>query len=361
MSKYYMGIMCGTSLDSLDISIASFNEKKIRVVGFKSFGVIDSLKKEIQKCKLEPRNHKKHEKTDYKLSSKIITSIKNILSHYKIKSSDITCIGFPGITLEHKPSKKRSSYLGDPNMIASETSLIVISDFRQCDIDAGGEGAPLSAFFHNYINKKRKDFITFINLGGFANITLKSGQKVLGFDTGPANYLIDMWCRRKFNKEFDSGGKLASKGNIHTKLLKKLLNDRYFKIKPPKSTGFEDFNWEWLQKHLSKFKNINRFDVLSTLTYFTIITIADTINEYRPKSRQIYFCGGGAKNNLLVNGILSLTNKKRCLNIYPGINEKNLESLSFAWLSMIRKKSQKINNNSITGAKKSRFLGTIYR
>ena len=101
--------------------------------------------------------------------------------------------------------------------------------------------------------------------------------------------------------------------------------------------------------------------MLSTLTYFTIITIADAINEYKPKSRQIYFCGGGAKNNLLVNGILSLTNKKRCLNIYPGINEKNLESLSFAWLSMIRKKSQKINNNSITGAKKSRFLGTIYR
>ena len=361
MSKYYMGIMCGTSLDSIDISIASFVKNKVRVVGFKSFRVNSHLKKEIEKCKLGPTNSNKINKTNDLVSMKIISSIKNTLSYFKIKNTDIHCVGFPGITLEHRPGRKKSTYLGDPEKIAQKTSLVVISDFRQCDIDAGGQGAPLSAFFHQYLNKSKKDFITFINLGGFANVTLKSGKKIFGFDTGPANYLLDLWCRKKFNKNFDSNGRLASQGNINPKLLKNLLNHKYFKIDPPKSTGFETFNAKWLQSCLSKLKTINKIDVLSTLTYFTIITVANEVNRFNPKSEQIYFCGGGSHNQLLVRGILSLSNKLRYTNIHPGVDEKNIESLSFAWLSMVRIKSQKITNTTITGSKKARLLGTIYR
>ena len=280
--------MCGTSLDSFDISVASFHNGKLKVLGFKSFKLEEGLKKEIQKCKTYPQNHKAHKKTNKTLSIKVISSIKKTLSEYKIDKSDVAGIGFPGITLEHKPKNKKSTYLGDPSMIAAETSIAVIADFRQSDIDAGGQGAPLTAFFHNFLNQKRKDFITFINLGGFANITLKSGKKIMAFDTGTANYLMDLWCRKKFNKDFDSGGKLALKGNVQPKLLQQLLNNKYFKLKPPKSTGFEDFNWDWLKGHLLKFKNINRFDVLSTLAYFTIITIINEINKYKPKSKYLY-------------------------------------------------------------------------
>ncbi|MEC7832628.1 MAG: anhydro-N-acetylmuramic acid kinase [Pseudomonadota bacterium] len=361
MSKYYMGIMCGTSLDSIDISIASFSKNKMRVIGSKSFKINNSLKKEIEKCKLKPNNCNKVNKTSDLVSKKTISSIKNTLSYFKIKKTDIHCIGFPGITLEHRPNRKKSTYLGDPKKIAQETSLVVVSDFRQCDIDAGGQGAPLSAFFHQYLNRSKKDFTTFINLGGFANITLKSGNKVFGFDTGPANYLLDLWCRKKFNKDFDHNGKLASKGNINPPLLRSLLNHKFFKIRPPKSTGFEDFNEKWLQSHLSKIKGIKKIDVLSTLTYFTIITVVNEINRFNPKSKNIYFCGGGSNNLLLVQGILSLSDKIRQTRICPGVDEKNLESLSFAWLSMIRKKSQKITNTTITGSRKSRLLGSIYR
>ena len=283
MSKYYMGVMCGTSLDSFDISVASFDKDRIKVLGFKSFRLKNNLKKEIQRIKLFPRDKKKLEKINNQLSLEVIASIKKTLTYCKIKKNDIACVGFPGVTLEHKPSKKKSTYLGDPNLVAAKTSLIVIADFRQSDVNVDGQGAPLSAFFHCHINKKRNDFITFVNLGGFSNITLKFRQRILGFDTGPANYLIDMWCRKKFNMEYDSEGKHALQGNIHPRLLKSLLSHKYFKTKPPKSTGFEDFNWGWLENHLLKFKDINRFDVLSTLTYFTIITISNEINNARSK------------------------------------------------------------------------------
>ena len=361
MSKYYIGTMCGTSLDSFDISIASFTNNKTRVLGFKSFKLGSSLKKEIQKCKFVPKKYKAHTKANELLNKKVISSIKKTLSHYKIDKNDIAGIGFPGITLEHKPKNKKSTYLGDPSTIASKTSIAVIADFRQTDINAGGQGAPLSAFFHIFLNQNRKDFITFINLGGFANITLQCGKKILAFDTGVANYLIDLWCQKKFNKKYDFGGKLALKGSVHPKLLQKLLDDKYFETGPPKSTGFEYFNWEWLKKHLQKFKKINRFDVLSTLSYFTIITVINEINRYQPKSKHLYIGGGGANNKLLVQGILTLTGKTRYLNIGSKISEKNLESLAFAWLSMMRMESHKITNTSITGAKKSRLLGTIYR
>ena len=156
MSKYYIGTMCGTSLDSFDISIANFNNNKIRVLGFKSFKLENKLRREIQKCKLIPRKYKNHEKAHDLLTKKIISSIKKTLSQYKIDKNDVAGIGFPGVTLEHRPKNKKSTYLGYPDIIASKTSIPVIADFRQTDIDAGGQGAPLSALFHNFLIKIKR-------------------------------------------------------------------------------------------------------------------------------------------------------------------------------------------------------------
>jgi len=360
MSKYYLGIMCGTSLDSIDISIACCINTKIKAVGFKSYGLEDKLKKRINRQKTSKTSEKSLIELNYDISVKIASHIKNILKEFSIKKESVKGIGFPGITLNHRPDVGHSSYIGDPNIISSRTSIPVVADFRQTDIDAGGQGAPLTGLFHNYLNGCKKEFITFVNLGGFANITLKKGRKVIAYDTGPSNYLIDLWCREKFNRDFDLDGRLASMGDVDINLLKSLLKDKFFERPAPKSTGFEYFNHQWLKKHLSKLKKINKLNVLSTLTYFTAITVSNELNRYKTKGNLVYFSGGGAFNNILVKGILDLTVKKRLKSLGKGMNEKNLESMAFAWLASIRIANKKFAKSSITGAKKSYLLGVIY-
>ena len=360
MSKYYLGIMCGTSLDSIDISIACCTNTRIKAVGFKSYSLEDKLKKRINRQKTSKTSKKSLIELNHDISIKIVSHIKNILKEFGFKKESIQAIGFPGITLNHRPDAGQSTYMGDPEIISSKTSIPVVADFRQTDINAGGQGAPLTGLFHNYLNSFKKEFITFVNLGGFANITVKKGEKIIAYDTGPSNYLIDLWCRKKFNREFDLDGRLAAMGDVDVNLLKSLLKDKFFKKPAPKSTGFEYFNHPWLKKHLSKSQGINKLNVLSTLTYFTAITVSDELNRYKTKSNLIYFSGGGAFNNILVKGILDLTGKKRLKSLVKGVNEKNLESMAFAWLASMRMSNKKFTKSSITGAKKSYLLGAIY-
>tara|TARA_Y100000590_G_scaffold109050_1_gene124175 strand:+ start:1735 stop:2814 length:1080 start_codon:yes stop_codon:yes gene_type:complete len=358
MSKYYIGTMCGTSLDSVDVSITSFESKKIKIIDFQSYPLGNQLKKEINLHKSKYPSKKNLDKLNLSVSLLMSKYINKIITKNKLNAEHIKAIGYPGITLNHDPSKKRSEYLGDAEKINLKTGIPVVADFRQTDIDCGGQGAPLSALFHSFLYNK--DPVIFVNLGGFANITLKKGYKFYGYDTGPANYLLDLWCQKKLNKEFDASGNLAQKGEVQLSLLNSMLKDKYFKKLPPKSTGFEYFNWKWLMDHLSKYKNINKLNVLSTLTYLTSITVAQEINKYHVKSKFIFFAGGGSKNKMIVDKIIELTGKKRQLKLKNNIDEKNLETVSFAWLAKMRINKQKIPNLSITGSKKSSLLGFIY-
>ena len=357
MSEYYLGIMCGTSLDSIDVSIVKMENSRLKVMGFEEYKINDNLKKKINKQK---KLNKANKKLDYEVSAIISSYIKKILKKYTIKLNQVMGIGFPGITLNHNPKNKTSTYIGAPKEISNLTSIPVVSDFRQTNIKAGGQGAPLTGFFHQYINKQSKKNTSFVNLGGFANITIKSMGKVFSYDTGPANYLIDSWCREKFNISYDKGGKLAQKGEIHLGFLKSMLQDKFFKKKPPKSTGFESFNYNWILKHLKKFNNIKKLDVLATLTYLTISTISCELNKDRGRSKMVYLYGGGAKNLTITDGIKSLTRHKQLKSLGYGITKKNFESVAFAWFTIQRINNKKFQKSKITGVIKSHYLGNIY-
>jgi len=358
MSKYYIGTMCGTSLDSIDVSIASFKSTKIEIIDCQSYPLNNKLKKEININKINVQSSEKLNKLNISLSNLISKYINKIIHKNKLNKKHIEAIGYPGITLKHEPHKKRSLYLGNAEMISKNTGIPVVADFRQSDINCGGQGAPLSALFHAFLYNYQQ--MIFLNLGGFANITFKKGNKFYGYDIGPANYLLDMWCQKKLKKKYDSFGKLAEKGAVNSNLLISMLKDKYFKKLPPKSTGFEHFNWQWLMLHLSKFRNLNSLNILATLTCFTSTIIAKEINKYNIQTEFIFFAGGGSKNKTVVDKIINLTGKKRLKKLKNNINEKNLESISFAWLAMMRMNKQKIFNQSITGAKKPRLLGSIY-
>jgi anhydro-N-acetylmuramic acid kinase len=360
MSKYYLGVMCGTSLDSIDISIINAVGKKFKVFGFKEYQLSQKFKDEINSLKSSKPKNIEVNNFNIKITTLIISHIKNILKKYKLNKSDISAIGYAGITLDHRPDLKKSLYLGDPEILATLLSIPVISDFRQTDIDAGGQGAPLTGLFHKYLNTITNKNLIYLNLGGFANVSIPNKSKLISYDTGPANYLIDAWCREKFDIEFDLNGRLASMGEIDSEVLKLMLKDKYFIKKPPKSTGFELFNLSWIRKYLKKNSFYRDINILSTLTYLTVITVSNDINKYKDKPNSIFFYGGGAFNKLIVQGIIDLTKLKKVKSLRYGIDEKNLEATAFAWLASMRINGIKFPKSEITGSSKSYYLGNIY-
>mgnify|MGYP005708598557 CR=1 FL=1 len=358
MPENYIGTMCGTSLDTLDVALCNFGKaNKVRL--FRSFRLGQPLRDQINLCKQKPSNKRLLENTDEMVTEFIINSLSKFITLNKIKN--IKAIGYPGITVVHKPKQKTSVTLGDPRKITKRLAMKVIADFRMTDMQAGGQGAPLAPYFHDYISLKQKSFINIINLGGFANLTYKSNHKLMAFDTGPANYLIDMVSRKYFKQPYDKCGLLAKKGKVNVCALKAMLADKYFEQAPPKSTGFEKFNIKWLDKFIRKYKISDETSLIATITELTSISVSDAINTSNIDSPYIFFSGGGSKNTHIRRDILKRTGMTEIKNLPWGLNYKNLESCAFAWLAMKRDKSDMILKGYVTGAKKNRRLGTIYR
>ena len=357
MPENYIGIMCGTSLDSLDLSLCDFERNK-KVKYFKSYRIGQPLRNKINECKNHPYRKKLFNETDELITQFIIESLTKFISASNTKK--IVAIGYPGITIIHNPKRKISKTLGNPAIIAKKSGLRVIADFRLTDMKHGGQGAPLAPYFHEYISSKSRNFINFINLGGFANLTYRSNNKLMAFDTGPANYLINEVSKKYFKKDYDKNGRLAKTGKINDKALLSMLSDKYFYQDPPKSTGFEKFNIQWIEKYKDKFQ-LSRSSLIATLTQLTSISVSDAINFNDLDSNEIFFAGGGSKNPLIKREILKRTGFNEIKNLPWGLNFKNLESSAFAWLAMKRVKGKPISKGYITGAKTSRLLGIIYR
>ena len=358
MPEYYIGIMCGTSLDSLDLSLCRFGKvNQIKI--FKEYKIKSTLKDQINVCKSKPNNQSLFNKVNKDVTDFIVTSLNKFISSSNIK--DIKAIGFPGITIKHDPKKMVSKVLGDPQIIASEIKIRVIGNFRLTDMKVGGEGAPLAPYFHDYISTFHKSFINIINLGGFANLTYKSDNRINAFDTGPANYLIDLVSNKYFGIPFDKNGKLSKKNKANEKALLAMLSEKYFSLPAPKSTGFETFNLKWINKYKKKFNIRNKNTLIATITELSIISISDAINSNNLDSPDIFFSGGGSRNTFVKNSILKRTGSNEVKSLPFNINYKNLESASFAWLAMKRVNGEYIKKGYITGASRSRKLGIIYR
>ncbi len=356
MPEKYIGIMCGTSLDSLDLCICNF-DKTAKVELFKSYRLSQSLRDKINLCKKKPSNKKIFEDTDHEFTLFLVSCVNKLVC--SINKQNIMAIGFPGITIVHKPKTRISLTLGDPRKIAEATGIRVVADFRIADMKVGGQGAPLAAYFHDFISSKEKNFINIINLGGFANLTYKSHQRLMAFDTGPANYLIDMISKKYFKQDYDKNGLLAKNGIVNYDALKAMLADKYFNLDPPKSTGFEKFNLRWLDKFIKKFR-LNRNSLIATVTELTSISISDAINTCDLDSVYIFFAGGGSRNSVIRKEVLKRTGMIDIKKLPWGLDYQNLESCAFAWLAMKRVKGEMITNGYVTGARKSRKLGIIY-
>lgn len=378
-SELYIGLMCGTSIDGVDVALVEFNNGNCRLVESYLHPIEDELKGKLRSlCSLSSQENYlqnfEHRvellgELDQRMGCVFAESVKQLLKQKQIEASSIKAIGSHGQTIRHQPALKTpfTLQIGDPNLIAYHTGITTIADFRRMDIAAGGQGAPLAPAFHNAAFRCEEENRIILNLGGIANITLlpqDSKDSVLGFDTGTANTLLDVWFMQnnpKANEDFDKNSQFAQQGEVDQVLLEFLLDDPYFALPPPKSTGREYFSIEWLWQKLKQTgKIIPSASVQRTLLEFTAITIRDAVKQLNLDNYNIYTCGGGTHNHFLIERLEDLTAHSIKPTDVLGVSGDYLEAITFAWLAHQRLTLQPGNLPSVTGANEPKILGAIY-
>ena len=288
-----------------------------------------------------------------------------LINHIGIASSNIQAIGSHGQTIRHRPNSSPpfSIQIGDPHRIAEITGITTVSDFRRRDIAAGGQGAPLMPAFHRALLGNSHEDRAVVNLGGIANLTLLPAcGVVLGFDCGPANTLLDCWHSHYHSDElFDKDGHWAASGKIHPELFDLLIDDAWFSVPPPKSTGREYFNLDWLTERTVRWPELRPADVQATLVELSVWAISNALQNFQPSTKRLYVAGGGCRNTYMMN---QLTQRLSHMHVEPisatGLDPDFLEAMGFGWLAAQTLNHIPVNLASITGAEGGRVLGSIH-
>ena len=370
-NNYFIGTLSGTSMDAIDASIYKITNK-IKLVDSISFKMPEDLKAKLfylskSKKNLFQNPTKALKQADDEFTRITVKTIKRLIKKSGLCSSDITAIGSHGQTIQHSPFSKKpySLQIGSPDLIAIQTGITTIGNFRQTNIINGGSGAPLTPAFHQKFLRNKNQNRVIINIGGISNLTLLlKNQKIMGWDSGPGNCLIDQSVKFFSNgkNSFDKNGRWGKKGDLKKldKLINEFLSREYFHRKPPKSDSTENYNFSEIY---SREIQISKFDWISAMTEITAKSIFNSLKENcNVKELGIYLCGGGSKNLFLMDLIKSKLPKKWKLYTTEalGIDPMLVETSTFAWLAKQRIESRKINLRSSTNAEIS-LTGEIFK
>ena len=362
--EIYIGLMTGTSADSLDCAAVEFSDNELNIIGLKNYDIPSSIKEEIS----ENTRSKKLDETllkdlDSRLGKFFSDKVEEFIESLCLKKEKIGAIGSHGQTIKHEPNSMPpfSLQIGNPQLMSNQLGIKTISNFRDHDIAKGGQGAPLSPIFHKEVfaieNKKR----VIINIGGITNISLLVGSKLIGFDTGPGNCLLDIWTKKNRKGNFDNEGNWAKSGTVDQGLLNIMMKDTYFSLEPPKSTGPDYFNLSWLQDCLMKLKRkTDPRDTQATLTELTARSLSNSLKKLKIISKKIYVCGGGVHNKFLMSRISFLLGEKCYTTNKLGLDPDYIEAICFAWLAYKRVNNIKFDMSAITGSNEKVFLGKVY-
>ena len=365
----YIGIMSGTSLDGIDAVICEFSaDNQVQLIAKCSLPFEPQLQTDLQKLLRDFTLHLRElGELEVRLAINYAAAVAKLLDLAKLEASDITAIGCHGQTVYHDPYNQYpfSLQLVDGNKLAQLTGIDVVCDFRRMDMAYGGQGAPLTPVFHKYFLQGMQARII-LNLGGIANITVldPSSEQVIGFDTGPANCLIDLWMQDSYQLKYDENGALARNGQIIPELLARMLQDPYFSLAAPKSTGKEIYHLVWIQQHLQalNLEQAAAGDILRSLLELTAITVADAIKTVINPAQveAIYACGGGAYNQFLLERIAENSQIKVRTTKELGIDVDQMEAIAFAWFAKRRVEKLPANYETVTGASQKCILGALY-
>jgi anhydro-N-acetylmuramic acid kinase len=287
-------------------------------------------------------------------------SIPPLLSQAAISATQVKAVGCHGQTIRHCPEHGYTLQIGNAALLAELTGITVINDFRSRDIAAGGQGAPLVPAFHDKVLRHRSIHRVVVNIGGISNLTnLPPDAPTSGFDCGPGNLLMDAWCMQHTGKSYDDNGAWAASGNALPALLAAMLDEPFFALPPPKSSGRDLFNMDWLRSKLQGGESAA--DVQATLLELTCRTIALAIQHHCPGAAAIYLCGGGAHNQTLRNRLAALLPDSSVQATDAlGVDGDYLEAIAFAWLAQQTLHGTPANLPLVTGAKHPCILGAIY-
>jgi len=368
MPSLYLGLMSGTSVDSIDAVVVDISaDGRCHLLASHSEAFEPALQEQLRNA-ISSKKIVLHDlaQLDVRVAKHFAKAANNVLQHHQIARQQIIAIGSHGQTLLHgaDQSPAYSLQIGDPNIIAEETGITTIADFRRRDIAVGGQGAPLVPCFHQSWLETINGADAVLNLGGIANITLlgRAGEDPqLGFDTGPANTLIDTWVRHRLGKSYDEDGAWARQGHIHSQLLALLLQHPFFNKTPPKSVDINQFNLAWLELALSSLEEVSDVDIAATLVELSAVTICRAVKLYASDCRKLIACGGGCHNHFLIQRIQAgLGTIQLELSDNYSIGVDWVEATAFAWLAFCHLNKKAGNAASITGAKQKRVLGACY-
>ena len=369
MSQYYIGLMSGTSADAIDAVLVDL-EGGIHILAQHNEPIPDSTRQEIIALTTPGDNEvDRMGRLDTQLGKMFANAANRVIQDSGLSPGDIVAIGSHGQTIRHRPPSGVQATPGftvqiaDPNTIALQTGITTVADFRRRDLAAGGQGAPLAPAFHDFISPKDCSTVGFLNLGGIANITLvHEGKLLLGFDTGPANGLMDGWIQRHQNKRYDHNGSWSASGSCDQELLALLLDEPFFRAAPPKSTGKEYFNLAWLDSKLSSIgRKIEAADVQATLVQLTAHSVALAIRLLPHSPEKIYYCGGGALNPELVNALaMQLDGVEWRSTAELGVDPQWLEACAFAWFAQRTLQKQTLPLARCSGASHNTIAGAVY-
>lgn len=364
----FLGLISGTSVDAIDAALVRF-EPRLELVATLSYPYRPALREQILALTQgeAPITLVEVGRLDSEIGAEFAAAAAALLRATPGSRGALVAIGSHGQTVMHRPlaDPPFTMQLGDPNVIAERTGTTTVADFRRRDVAAGGQGAPLVPAFHDACLRHAGEARVVLNLGGIANITLlpaDASEPISGFDTGPANCLLDAWASRCHGGMRDEGGAWARGGSVDAALLARLLGDAYFQQPAPKSTGRDYFNLGWFDALAASAEAARDQDVQTTLTELTARTIAAAVSSAAPAARRVIACGGGVHNDFLMERLaLNLVPAKLESSQEHGIDPDQVEAMAFAWLARETLAGRAGNRTGVTGARGPRVLGAIYQ
>ena len=362
--QYYIGLMSGTSMDGIDAVLTKLSGTQwLGVCAHAFVAYPETLRQQLLSLQIPQQNELAQAAIlAQQLARLNAQAVSTVLSTAQTEARAVTALGCHGQTIRHVPEQHYSIQLMDWALLAELTGITTVGDFRSRDLAAGGQGAPLVPAFHQAVFADEKQCRVVLNLGGIANISvLQPHQQAFGFDTGPANMLMDAWVQQNWQQEFDFNGTLAAQGRTIEPLLQAMLSHAYFSQPYPKSTGRDLFSFDWLSQYLNGQEN--PADVLRTLLELTAHSAVNAIINAAPDAGSVYACGGGAQNLLLMQTLAQQLDLHR-ISLYSTdtlqLPAQLVEASAFAWLAACWYQRQPVATHYATGAHGARIPGCGY-
>jgi anhydro-N-acetylmuramic acid kinase len=353
------GVMSGTSLDGIDVAIVDARGSRVETIGFTSTPYTASTREAILAVSNTGTHTAAISRLNYQLAELYAKAVQRAVRKY----GPVKLIGCHGQTVFHE-GRSNTLQLGEPAILAERTGVTVVSNFRARDIAAGGQGAPLVPFVDYLLFRHPRRTRVALNIGGIANISvLRAGagpDALLAFDTGPGNMVIDALVREysKGKSTYDRGGRIAASGRVNGELLDRLLQDRYYRQRPPKSAGREQYGSEFIERLQSTGTPLP--DLIATATVLTAATIALAVRQTAPDAEEVIASGGGVHNPHIMRQLAGLLPGVAIATTTDyGVNADAKEAVAFAILAYETLRGRPSNLPAATGADHAVVLGSI--